>query len=194
MSQPIASAVVLAALAATSAIRFPHARARRANRVTADHGGAVDRALMALVAIAMVALPLVFVATDWLAFADYHFSATLAWCGAALLGPALWLFARSHRDLGRHWSPMLHLHASQELVACGVYARVRHPMYAALWLWSTAQALLIANAIAGPAALAAFALLYVVRVPREEAMMESRFGAAYRAYAARTDRLVPGVV
>jgi protein-S-isoprenylcysteine O-methyltransferase Ste14 len=47
--------------------------------------------------------------------------------------------------------------------------------------------------IAGPAGLLGFGTLFALRVGREERMMEATFGEAYRAYAARTWRVVPGV-
>ena len=79
------------------------------------------------------------------------------------------------------------------MVDTGVYRRVRHPMYASIFLWCLAQGLLLANWLAGWCALATFTLLYIVRTPREERMMREAFGADYDAYAARTKRLIPGV-
>ena len=78
-----------------------------------------------------------------------------------------------------------------ELVTGGVYRHVRHPMYTSEWLWSTAQALLLRNWIAGPAGAASFLPLYVLRTPREERMMLEQFGEEYRAYMTRTGRVFP---
>ena len=64
-------------------------------------------------------------------------------------------------------------------------------MYAALWLWGVAQALLIHNWIAGFSQLVSFAVLYFLRVPREKRMMLDRFGAEYPAYIGRTGRVLP---
>ena len=66
-------------------------------------------------------------------------------------------------------------------------------MYAAFFLWALAQALLLPNWIAGPAGLVGFGTLFFLRVGREERMMEATFGDAYRAYAAHTWRVVPGM-
>ena len=49
------------------------------------------------------------------------------------------------------------------------------------------------RSIAGPAGLVGFGTLFGLRVWREERMMEAAFGDAYRAYAARTWRVIPGV-
>jgi protein-S-isoprenylcysteine O-methyltransferase Ste14 len=64
-------------------------------------------------------------------------------------------------------------------------------MYASMWLWGTAQALLLQNWIAGWAGLVLFVPMYVLRVPREERMMLEQFGEAYREYRNRTGRVVP---
>lgn len=60
----------------------------------------------------------------------------------------------------------------------GVHARVRHPMYAAIWISALAQPLLIRNWIAGLLVVPAFAAMWFIRVPNEEAMMRMRFGVA----------------
>ena len=66
-------------------------------------------------------------------------------------------------------------------------------MYSALVLYGAAHALVIPNWVAGPSNLVAFAVLFALRVRAEERMMLEQFGDEYRAYIARTKRLVPGV-
>jgi protein-S-isoprenylcysteine O-methyltransferase Ste14 len=51
--------------------------------------------------------------------------------------------------------------------------------------------LLLQNVIAGWSGAVAVALIWLVRVPREEKLMLERFGAEYEQYMARTGRLVP---
>jgi len=103
----------------------------------------------------------------------------------------VWLFWRSHGDLGRNWSPSLQLREGHELVTGGVYRSIRHPMYASMWLWGVAQALLLQNWIAGWAGLVSFVPLYLLRVPREERMMLDEFGEEYRSYMNRTGCIIP---
>ena len=79
------------------------------------------------------------------------------------------------------------------LVTTGVYAHVRHPMYAAFWLWALAQFLLLPNWIAGAAGLVGFGVLFFGRVGAEERMLVDHFGDDYRRYMARTARIIPGV-
>ncbi len=105
----------------------------------------------------------------------------------------LWLFYKSHADLGKNWSITLQVREQHRLITQGVHCRIRHPMYSALVLYSVGQALVIPNWIAGPSNLVAFAILFSLRVHAEEQMMSEAFGDEYAAYAARTKRLVPGV-
>ena len=104
---------------------------------------------------------------------------------------SLWLFWRSHTDLGRNWSVSLEIREGHGLVTGGVYRRVRHPMYTSSWMGALAQAMMLENWLAGLAVLPAFAAMYFIRLPREEAMMRERFGAEYDDYMKRTGRLVP---
>ena len=161
-------------------------RAKTARRAES----ALDVALLVLAGIGFV-LPIASIASPWLAFADYARPGWLGWAGAALFAAALWLLWRAHADLGRNWSPLLEIREGHTLVTEGAYRRIRHPMYAAHWLWAVAQVLLVDNWLAGPAFLVLFVPLYLFRVPREEQMMLGRFGEEYEAYMARTGRLLP---
>jgi protein-S-isoprenylcysteine O-methyltransferase Ste14 len=151
----------------------------------------LEAVLLGLAFVGMLVVPLVYVFTGAPGFADYRLPAWAGWAGAAVFLAALWLLRRSHADLGRNWSQTLELREGHELVTWGVYRRVRHPMYAALWLWGLAQPLLLRNWVAGFSHLASFAALYFLRVPREERMMLDHFGAEYGAYMRRTGRVLP---
>jgi protein-S-isoprenylcysteine O-methyltransferase Ste14 len=136
-------------------------------------------------------LPLLYLFTPLMAFADYRLPPLAPWFGAATMVTALWLFWRSHLDLGQNWSVSLELREGHELVTHGVYRFIRHPMYASIWLWAFAQGLLLANWLAGWSLVPAFAAMYFLRTPREEQMMCERFGEKYRDYMRRTGRLFP---
>ena len=127
-------------------------------------------------------------------FADYPLPAFAPWCGAVLMLLALWLFWRSHADLGQNWSVTLEVRKGHQLVTHGVYRRIRHPMYAAIFLFCLAQGLLLPNWLAGWSALVPFALMYLLRIRREEQMMLQFFGEEYRDYMGRTWRLLPRLV
>jgi protein-S-isoprenylcysteine O-methyltransferase Ste14 len=171
-------------------IRWPHAR--RARR-TPSRARTLDLLRLSVSFLGMCLIPALYVATGEPRFADYPFRPEAAWIGVALFALALWLFDRSHKDLGRNWSVTLEIRDRHELVTQGVYRHVRHPMYSAFWLWALAQALLLPNWIAGPAGLVGFGTLFFLRVFHEEAMMIEVFGDEYRRYMARTWRVLPGI-
>lgn len=113
--------------------------------------------------------------------------------GTLLMGLALWLFWRAHADLGANWSMTLQARKGHQLIRQGVYKSIRHPMYAAIWLFGCAQGLLLSNWLAGWAAVVAFAPMYFLRTPREEAMLCEVFGQEYRDYMRQTGRIFPKV-
>lgn len=184
--------VWLAACIAMFAIRMPHSLRNRDNIVVNARTDATEKLLLSAMFLAMMLLPLVHLATPLLAFADYRLPDWTTATGAALQIPFLWLFWRSHADLGRNWSPGLEVRDEHSLVTGGIYGRIRHPMYAAIWISALAQPLLIHNWIAGALVVPAFAAMWFLRIPREERMMADRFGAEWTAYCARTGRLWPG--
>lgn len=181
----------LAAFAVTCAVRAPHSLRNRANVVVETRKDRTEVALLIGMFATMMVLPLVHLATDVLAFADYALPARATWIGVLAQIPFLWLFWRSHADLGRNWSPGLEVRDDHELVTTGVYGRVRHPMYAAILIAVLAQPLLIHNWIAGLLVVPAFAAMWFLRVPHEEALMRKRFGEAWDAYCIRAGRLFP---
>lgn len=172
-------------------LRFWFARAVRSKPVAARQLGVTERVLLSATFLGMMIIPLIYFFTSWLAFADYRPPAWLGWLGVPLAIGAAPLFWRSHADLGANWSPTLEVREEHRLVSDGVYRRIRHPMYAAIWLWVVSQALLLPNWVAGLAGIVSFAPLYFLRVPREERMMMDTFGDDYLNYMQRTGRLVP---
>ena len=152
-----------------------------------------ERFNLLLVFTGSVTMPVLYLATPWFDFANYQGSLLQGVLGsvAAVLG--VYLFWRSHHDLGRQFSPKLEMQEGHALVAEGVYKRVRHPMYTAVFLNATAQLLLLANFVVGPAFLLTFSILYFARIEQEEQMMLDHFSEEYAAYKARTNRLIPAL-
>jgi protein-S-isoprenylcysteine O-methyltransferase Ste14 len=174
-------------------IRHPYARRAKRIGIVYRRDRAGELTLLLLASLGLFVVPLIYVVTGQPAFADYQFRSAQGWAGALVFIVALWLFRRSHKDLGRHWSIALEIRERHCVVSTGVYSRIRHPMYAAFWLQAIAQALLLPNWVAGWAGLVVVALLFFVRVGREERLMLEQFGDDYRSYMARTDRIVPGL-
>lgn len=175
------------------AMRYPAMRRARRQKTRVDNRTTLDISLLTLCVFGLVVMPIAWRLDLMPDFADRTQSIGILLTGVATGAVFLWLFRRSHKDLGRNWSVTLEVREGHQLVTGGVYAYVRHPMYASFLLWGLAQAFLIPNWIAGLAGLAAVVALYAVRQTREEAMMRQTFGAEYDAYCARTKRLVPGV-
>jgi len=187
------NAVFLVAFIAYLGIRGVFIRRTKGNEITVSRADSHDRLLLSTVMLSNLLLPFVYLFTPFLAFADYRLPSFAPWCGLASMLASLWLFWRSHADLGQNWSVTLELRKGHELVRHGVYRSIRHPMYAAIWLFCIAQGLLLANWLAGWATFVTFGVLYFVRTPREEAMMCDLFGDEYRDYMRRTGRLIPRI-
>ena len=183
--------VWFASFVAMMLIRMPYAAKSRGNAVTVARKGLDERILLVAMFGSEGVLPLLQLATGIFDFANYPLADTITAIGVLLQLPFLVLFWLSHADLGRNWSPGLEVRESHELVTNGIYARIRHPMYAAIWISALAQPLLIHNWIAGFLVVPSFAAMWLIRVPREEAMMRETFGTAYDAYCRQTGRLFP---
>ncbi|MBU2327586.1 MAG: isoprenylcysteine carboxylmethyltransferase family protein [Alphaproteobacteria bacterium] len=175
------------------AMRYPAMRRARRQKTQVDRRSTLDISLLAFCTFALVVMPIAWRLDVFDGFADRGQGIVQVLLGAITGIAFLWLFRRSHKDLGKNWSVTLEVREGHQLVTQGVYAHVRHPMYASFLLWGLTQALLIPNWIAGLVGLCAVVALYAVRQSREEAMMRESFGAEYDAYCARTKRLVPGI-
>ncbi|MEU5421600.1 methyltransferase family protein [Streptomyces sp. NPDC001407] len=110
----------------------------------------------------------------------------VVWAGIAL---RLW----SIIALGRFFRATVHIQQGHRLVSSGPYRWVRHPSYSGMLLGLLGFAVLVGNALSWLvfAVCALAAMAYRIRV--EERMLLDALGEDYRAYAARTRRLIPGV-
>lgn len=185
------NAVFLAGLVVQCAIRHHFVQQTKSEKKAVRQFDRTEKLLLAAMFPPVLLLPLVYFFTPLLSFADYHIASGVRWSGAAVMVYSLWLFWRSHADLGSNWSVSLELRENHQLISHGVYRWIRHPMYASIWLWGLAQGMMLANWLVGWLVIPAFAAMYFIRTPREEQLMLDEFGDAYREYARRTGRLVP---
>jgi protein-S-isoprenylcysteine O-methyltransferase Ste14 len=187
--------IFLVCMIVAEVIRFPHRqrnkREMREKKLAESRINPLDFTLDMLAFMGMEIIPLIYIFTPWVNFANYTLPVGLGWLGAVIFVAALWLLWRAHADLGLNWSPTLQITEQHTLVTKGVYHYLRHPIYAAMWLWGVAQVLLLQNWIAGPATLIFYGLVYFRRTPCEEQMMIDRFGDEYRAYMRQTGRVFP---
>lgn len=172
-------------------IRYPFERRAKRVRVVSDRRSHSDIFGLACALFGLAILPGLYVATGIPAGADYPAHLWAVAVGAAIFCKALWVFRRSHKELGRHWSITLEIRQQHELVSGGPYAFIRHPMYTSFLLMGLGQAFLLSNWIAGAAGLIGFAVLFFLRVDKEERMMLEIFGPRYRDYMERTKRIIP---
>ena len=192
MSPWFAKAVVVAGFIAVGRIRMPHMRRGRGIRIATSRTGPREAIRSRLSQVSALML-LVWIASPAFAFADYRLRPLAFAAGGGLLAAGLWLFYRSHADLGASWSSELEVREGHRLVTEGVYGRVRHPMYAAFLLFALSGAIVIPNWVVGPSFLALWVSVLALRIGPEERMMVEEFGPEYEEYARRTKRLVPGI-
>ncbi|MEM9349853.1 MAG: protein-S-isoprenylcysteine O-methyltransferase [Pseudomonadota bacterium] len=162
-------------------------------KVTQERDAKRERPLASAVGFAMVIGPVLTLATPLFDFAAYSVLPGQIVAGTVMGLAGLYIFYRSHADLGEMWSAHLELREQHRLITQGIYARMRHPMYTAIFLICASQALILANWLTGPLAFIVFWLLYVTRIRSEEQMMADTFGSAWESYAAETPRLLPKI-
>ena len=183
--------VYWAAVIAEIAIRAPISQKQRKEAKSESRVSTQENVMLGLLFLAMFFLPLIYSATSWLDFANYSLPNWAGWLGVVLILLALFVFWRSHADLGLNWSPSLEIRTEHKLITNGIFGYIRHPMYASQWIWVIAQPLLLQNWLAGLLNLLVFVLFYTLRVRAEEKMMLDTFGDEYREYMNKTGAVFP---
>jgi protein-S-isoprenylcysteine O-methyltransferase Ste14 len=154
-------------------------------------GTASDRGTRVLIAVTVataIALAVLIASRGTARTAGAYRAAGLlvVWSGLAI---RVWAIAA----LGRAFRTTVEVDPGQAVVATGPYRWIRHPSYAGLILIVTGVGLAAGHwlALVVCAVLPLPALLWRIRV--EEAELTAVLGDRYRAYRARTKRLIPGV-
>jgi len=194
MTKTVAALVWFAGLVGWYIIRHPFKRKAKKIGVRKSLFDWRERSLLGIGLLGLFVVPAIYVLTGFPASLDRPFVPAIAWLGMVPLGGALWLFRRSHVDLGRNWSITLQVREQHVLVKTGVYRLIRHPMYTSFFLLGFAQMLLLPNWLAGLSGVAGAGILFAFRVLREERMMWESFGEEYRVYMTQTKRIVPWIV
>src|SRR5262249_42724731 len=119
-----AKAVIVAASVLLMAIRAPHGQRSRTIEVAKDRKGALEVAVLSLATLGFV-IPLIWVASPVFSFAEYPLHPMPFSIGAACFAVGLWLFHRSHADLGTSWSVTLQIRKQHRMITEGVYRRIR---------------------------------------------------------------------
>src|SRR5207344_2499158 len=160
-------ALVLTSTVVMIAIRAPHGHRSRIVKVATSYKTPLETGLLVLAWVGFF-VPLIWVASPAFSFAEYALGTGPLVVGVMCLVLGLWLFYRSHADLGTNWSITLEVREKHTLVTHGVYRLVRHPMYLALFIYAVGQALVVPNWIVGPAYGVAMILIFAARLRPEE--------------------------
>ena len=116
--------------------------------------------------------------------------------GLALYILALWISEQVRRHLSLRilvgWPELASGHGPGKLLNEGIYARVRHPRYAAYLIGCLGAAMIVNYAGIWILTALLFPALHLVTVI-EERELRQRFGAQYDAYAAAVPRLIPRI-
>ena len=116
----------------------------------------------------------------------------LRWAGVTLFALGVLWRLGPMVTLGRRFTSVVALQQEHRLHTGGFYAAVRHPSYLGIVLMDLGFAGIYRSALA----LALMPLVFLMfhrRMNVEEALLLRRFGEDYRAYMARTARLLPGL-
>jgi len=142
--------------------------------------------------VGMLGLIAYMVNPSWMAWSSVPLPAWLRWTGVGVGVIAGALLTWTLRSLGKNLTDTVVTRTEHTLVTSGPYRWVRHPFYVSLALCVAANSLATANWFI----LASGALLFiliVIRTRKEEELLLTKFGDAYRGYMERTGRFLPQI-
>ena len=142
--------------------------------------------------VGMLGLIAYMVNPSWMAWSSVPLPAWVRWTGVGVGVNAGALLIWTLRSLGKNLTDTVVTRTEHTLVTSGPYRWVRHPFYASLALCAAANSLATANWFI----LASGALLFiliVIRTQKEEELLLTKFGDAYRGYMERTGRFLPQI-
>jgi protein-S-isoprenylcysteine O-methyltransferase Ste14 len=135
-----------------------------------------------------------------LGFGLEHVDSTVIGGGwtAVLVGTAILLGGAAFRiwailALGRFFKFTVSIQRDHRVVDTGPYRRLRHPSYTGLLVGLLGLGLALDNWLSLLALVVVPLIGVLLRIRAEEAALSQALGESYRSYAARTDRLIPGI-
>jgi protein-S-isoprenylcysteine O-methyltransferase Ste14 len=117
---------------------------------------------------------------------------TVRWLGVMVFAAGSVLRILPVFILGDRFSGLVAIQPGHTLVTNGIYSVIRHPSYLGLLLVSLGWVLAFRSG-AGLLLTACLIPPLLARIRAEEALLLEQFGDEYRAYRARTSRLIPGI-
>jgi protein-S-isoprenylcysteine O-methyltransferase Ste14 len=117
----------------------------------------------------------------------------LFWLGIALIVIGMIIRATAILTLRRFFTVEVRIQESHELVDRGLYKTIRHPSYTGALVSFLGLGFAFGNWLSLALVLSGALIGFGYRIRVEEAALRNHFGDRYRAYAARTKRLIPGI-
>jgi len=148
-----------------------------------------SRPLIALSMILALVIAFLFAASGIASLPSWSF-----YVGISLMIAGIVLRQWSIAVLGRYFSPTIGIQDGQAVVDRGPYRLVRHPSYTGLLIIYIGLGFVIQSWGAVLVLIAYFAPAFGYRIHVEEAVLTSKLGDEYVAYAKRTKRLIPYVL
>ena len=161
-------------------------------QVRTQSGGAADPSYKWMLVGGFAGVGLAFAAAG----ADGHLPGS-AWAAAGLGLALMWagfaLRIWAVRTLGRFFHVEVTVDSDQKVVDTGPYARLRHPSYTGLLVFYLGLGIALDSYLSVAAVVLLPLAAIVNRIAYEERMLLRELGEPYRAYSARTARLLPGI-
>lgn len=114
----------------------------------------------------------------------------IAWAGAVLCVAGLGFCIWARVTLGRNWSSAVALKEGHELIECGAYRLVRHPIYTGLIAMFLATIIVLGH-VGGIIGLVLVFISFWIKLRDEERVMLKQFPDQYAAYQQRVKRIIP---
>lgn len=195
MDQSCLAAIYFSGLIIAEALRIPQRiirfKSRNIWRKPHNSSSSAEKIVLVSVVTGIWILPLINSFTSWLSAFDISLPTWSVWTGIFLFIVSLIIRITAQLTLARSWSFTLETSEKHQFIQHGIYSLTRHPIYISLIFWAIAQLVLLQNYIAGFGGMVAVALIWLIRVPREEKLMLEVFGRDYEYYIERTGRFFP---
>lgn len=184
---------VLVVLLSAMAIALPRRLAAASSKEKVSHAaeGYAFAVVLRLCGLAMWIGVLAFLINPaWVAWSAIGLPDAGRWLGAPIAAAGLALMAAALAHLGKNLTDTVVVRTHATFVTSGPYRYIRHPFYVAAAGVMTGVTLLSDQWSIGLPCLVCLVML-VIRTPKEESMLITRFGDAYRRYTETTGRFIP---
>lgn len=114
--------------------------------------------------------------------------------GYVLVVTGLYVSVSAVKTMKNNWKGMFHysIVKNHTLVTHGVFSKIRHPIYLAVFIESIGYQLIVRSWLVIPITVIIFFILRY-HIPYEEALLRKQFGSSYKEYSRRTWALIPFV-